>query len=62
MERFLNDARKHLIGCRERLALHRRLGQLNSNDRAILAQAESEFLEALDSTWNAQLVAVASLT
>lgn len=46
--------RRCLLGARERLATHRRLGQLNSNDHALLAHAEADFLAALDRTWEAQ--------
>ncbi len=53
-DRLLTQARTCLIGARERLAMHRRLGQLNSNDHDLLAHAEQDFRDALDRAWELQ--------
>jgi hypothetical protein len=47
----LATARTCLLGCRERLATFRRLGMLNSNDRALHDEAVQCFYHALDLVW-----------
>jgi hypothetical protein len=55
--RDLRFARARLIGASERIATFRRLGCINSNDRALAAQAILEYYDALDEAWEAQLAA-----
>lgn len=51
----LTSARACLLGARERLARHRRLGDLNSIDRRLHANAVLDLYYALDLVWAAQL-------
>lgn len=59
-QQHLAIARGCLLGARDRLAMSRRIGCLNSNDRDLHAQAEDNFLCALDLVWDAQLAAVSA--
>jgi len=54
MNARLQDARNHLFWCRARVAQHRRIGQLNSNDVRILREVEQDFFRALDLVWARQ--------
>jgi hypothetical protein len=56
-QQHLASARACLLGARERLATFRRLGDLNSIDRDLHANAVQDLYYALDLVWEAQRVA-----
>lgn len=53
-------ARAALQGAQARLAMFRRLGALNSNDRDLHAEAVAALYYALDQVWQAQVAQVQS--